>query len=95
MRVDVYDKTGLIELARALEEGSTELLASGGTRPALVNAGLRVPEVRLYRPTRKSWAVVSKRSIPRFTLESWHAATSPQTSRRSRHKASPPSISSL
>ncbi len=44
----VYDKTGLIELARALAQGGAELLASGGTRSALVDAGLPVTEVADY-----------------------------------------------
>ncbi len=39
------DKTGLIELARALAEGGVELIASGGTRAALVAAGLPAIEV--------------------------------------------------
>ncbi len=44
----VYDKMGLIELATALIQGGAELLASGGTRSALVNAGLSVTEVADY-----------------------------------------------
>ena len=44
----VYDKMGLIELATALIQGGAELLASGGTRSALVNAGLPVTEVADY-----------------------------------------------
>jgi phosphoribosylaminoimidazolecarboxamide formyltransferase / IMP cyclohydrolase len=43
--LSVYDKTGLIELARSLARGSAELLASGGTRIALSSAGIEVTEV--------------------------------------------------
>ncbi len=43
--LSVYDKTGLIDLARALARGSAELLASGGTRTALSDAGIPVTEV--------------------------------------------------
>ena len=44
----VYDKTGLIELARFLAQSGAELLASGGTRTALVDAGIAVTEVADY-----------------------------------------------
>jgi phosphoribosylaminoimidazolecarboxamide formyltransferase/IMP cyclohydrolase len=46
--LSVYDKAGLIELARALVRGSAELLASGGTRTALQAAGFPVTEVADY-----------------------------------------------
>jgi len=38
--LSVYDKTGLIDLARALKERSVELIASGGTARAIAQAGL-------------------------------------------------------
>jgi phosphoribosylaminoimidazolecarboxamide formyltransferase / IMP cyclohydrolase len=44
----VFDKTGLVELARALAERGVQLLASGGTRAALVASGLEVMEVAEY-----------------------------------------------
>src|SRR5262245_16314439 len=44
----VSRKEGLIELARALAERGVMLLASGGTRIALANAGLEVTEVSDY-----------------------------------------------
>ena len=44
----VYDKTGLIELARVVAQGATELLASGGTRAALLDAGIKVTELADY-----------------------------------------------
>ena len=44
----VYDKTGLIDLARFLSESGVELLASGGTRSALVDAEIKVTEVAEY-----------------------------------------------
>jgi phosphoribosylaminoimidazolecarboxamide formyltransferase / IMP cyclohydrolase len=43
--LSVYDKTGLIELARVLAQAAAELLASGGTRAALLHAGIPVTEV--------------------------------------------------
>ena len=46
--LSVSDKTGLIDLARALAERGVHLLASGGTRAALAGAGLDVTEVSDY-----------------------------------------------
>ncbi|MEO6808648.1 MAG: bifunctional phosphoribosylaminoimidazolecarboxamide formyltransferase/IMP cyclohydrolase [Isosphaeraceae bacterium] len=46
--LSVSDKTGLIDLARALNEQGVHLLASGGTRSALTEAGLDVTEVSTY-----------------------------------------------
>jgi phosphoribosylaminoimidazolecarboxamide formyltransferase/IMP cyclohydrolase len=46
--LSVSDKTGLIELARVLAGYGAHLLASGGTRSALLEAGLEVTEVSAY-----------------------------------------------
>ena len=46
--VSVSEKQGLIELARMLAGQGVHLLASGGTRTALVEAGLEVTEVSAY-----------------------------------------------
>ena len=46
--LSVSDKRGLIDLARALAEAGTHLLASGGTHAALAGAGLEVTEVSAY-----------------------------------------------
>src|SRR3954463_11236431 len=46
--LSVPEKRGLIELARALAGHGVHLLASGGTRAALVEAGLEVTEVSAY-----------------------------------------------
>ncbi|HEV3164795.1 MAG TPA: bifunctional phosphoribosylaminoimidazolecarboxamide formyltransferase/IMP cyclohydrolase [Isosphaeraceae bacterium] len=46
--LSVSDKRGLVELARVLAEGGVSLLASGGTRTALAEAGLEVTEVSAY-----------------------------------------------
>ena len=43
--LSVYDKTGLVELARALAGKGVELLSTGGTAAALRAAGLAVVEV--------------------------------------------------
>jgi phosphoribosylaminoimidazolecarboxamide formyltransferase/IMP cyclohydrolase len=41
----VYDKTGVVELARALRQLDVELVSSGGTAAALREAGLEVTPV--------------------------------------------------
>jgi phosphoribosylaminoimidazolecarboxamide formyltransferase/IMP cyclohydrolase len=46
--LSVSDKTGLVDLARALAGRGVHLLASGGTRTALTAAGLDVTEVSDY-----------------------------------------------
>jgi len=46
--LSVSDKRGLLELARVLSAQNIHLLASGGTRTALVEAGLEVTEVSAY-----------------------------------------------
>ena len=43
--ISVSDKTGLIDLARGLVQGGTELLSTGGTAKALYAAGVAVREV--------------------------------------------------
>jgi phosphoribosylaminoimidazolecarboxamide formyltransferase/IMP cyclohydrolase len=43
--ISVSDKTGLIELARALERLGVEIVSTGGTRKALGEAGLKVLDV--------------------------------------------------
>jgi phosphoribosylaminoimidazolecarboxamide formyltransferase/IMP cyclohydrolase len=46
--LSVSDKRGLIDLARALRARGVHLLASGGTRSALAEAGFEVTEVSAY-----------------------------------------------
>jgi phosphoribosylaminoimidazolecarboxamide formyltransferase/IMP cyclohydrolase len=46
--LSVSDKRGLVDLARALAGRGVALLASGGTRSALAEAGLEVAEVSAY-----------------------------------------------
>src|SRR5205809_4081657 len=43
--LSVSDKTGLLDLARALTEAGAELISTGGTRKALTEAGLAVRDV--------------------------------------------------
>ena len=43
--LSVSDKTGLVELARGLAGFNVELISTGGTRKALLDAGLAVGEV--------------------------------------------------
>ncbi|MCB1624686.1 MAG: bifunctional phosphoribosylaminoimidazolecarboxamide formyltransferase/IMP cyclohydrolase [Pseudomonadales bacterium] len=46
--LSVSDKTGLVELARALAARGIELLSTGGTARALIDAGIAVREVSDY-----------------------------------------------
>src|SRR4051794_33716673 len=46
--LSVSDKRGLVDLARELTGRGVHLLASGGTRQALADAGLEVTEVSAY-----------------------------------------------
>jgi phosphoribosylaminoimidazolecarboxamide formyltransferase / IMP cyclohydrolase len=46
--ISVFDKQGLVELARALAGNGTQLLASGGTRSMLVASGFEVTDVAEY-----------------------------------------------
>ncbi|WP_169976809.1 bifunctional phosphoribosylaminoimidazolecarboxamide formyltransferase/IMP cyclohydrolase [Tautonia rosea] len=46
--LSVSDKRGLVDLARALADRGIALLASGGTRTALIEAGLEAEEVSSY-----------------------------------------------
>src|SRR5438034_776357 len=43
--ISAYDKSGLVEFARALTEEGIELISTGGTRKALADAGLSVLDV--------------------------------------------------
>ncbi|TKW66379.1 MAG: bifunctional phosphoribosylaminoimidazolecarboxamide formyltransferase/IMP cyclohydrolase [Paracoccus denitrificans] len=43
--ISVSDKSGLIEFARALDEGGVEILSTGGTATALRDAGIAVKDV--------------------------------------------------
>src|ERR1700682_647130 len=43
--LSVSDKTGLVELARALAGRGVELISTGGTRKALADAGLAVRDI--------------------------------------------------
>src|SRR5262245_38901232 len=46
--LSVSDKTGLVDLAYELQARGVALLASGGTRAALAEAGLTVTEISAY-----------------------------------------------
>ena len=43
--ISVYDKSGLLDLARGLKEHGVELISTGGTRKALAEAGLPVRDI--------------------------------------------------
>ena len=46
--LSVSDKTGVVELARALADSGIELLSTGGTRAALAEAGIEATEIADY-----------------------------------------------
>jgi phosphoribosylaminoimidazolecarboxamide formyltransferase/IMP cyclohydrolase len=46
--LSVSDKTGIVELARALAEAGVEILSTGGTAKALRDAGMSITEVAGY-----------------------------------------------
>ena len=46
--VSVYDKTGLIELGRALQSADVEILSTGSTAAKLREAGIAVTDVSTY-----------------------------------------------
>ncbi len=46
--ISVWDKTGIVEFARALQEFNIEILATGKTGQTLKEAGVRVVEVSAY-----------------------------------------------
>ncbi len=46
--LSVSDKTGLVELARALAARDVEILSTGGTASLLAGSGLSVREVSAY-----------------------------------------------
>ena len=43
--ISVYDKTGVVELARALRDAGYELVSTGGTHRTLAEAGLDVQQL--------------------------------------------------
>ena len=43
--ISVFDKTGLIETAKALADLGVEIVSTGGTRAAIAAAGLAVKDV--------------------------------------------------
>ncbi len=46
--ISVSDKTGIVELARALSEAGVEILSTGGTRKKIAEAGVNVRSVSDY-----------------------------------------------
>ena len=43
--LSVYDKTGIVEFARELQQRGVELVSSGGTAKAIADAGIPVTAV--------------------------------------------------
>ncbi len=49
--LSVYDKTGVVELAKGLADAGWDLISSGGTATALRDAGLTVTDTETYTGT--------------------------------------------
>jgi len=54
--LSVSDKTGIVELARALAKRNIEILSTGGTAKLLADSGVAVREVSTYTGFPGSWA---------------------------------------
>jgi AICAR transformylase/IMP cyclohydrolase PurH len=84
--ISVFDKEGLIDLARALAASGTELLASGGTRRALAASGLDVIEVADYTGQPEVFGGRVKTLHPKihggFSLAATTRTTSPRSKTR-------------
>ena len=50
--LSVYDKTGIVEFAKALDELGYELVSTGGTARKLRSAGLDLSLIHISEPTR-------------------------------------------
>ena len=61
--LSVSDKTGLLDLARALAAHGVELLSTGGTAKALREAGLAVKDVSLLENVQRIDAVLNSEKI--------------------------------
>ena len=78
--LSVYDKTGLDDLARALVAAGYELVASGKTAAALVDAGLAARHRRgRDRLARDAGGPGRKLSTRAFTPGYWLTSTTPST----------------
>ena len=71
--LSVYDKRGLVDLARGLIDLGWELVASGGSARAVREAGLSVTKVADVTGARKSSGGVSRRCTRLSTVASWLA----------------------
>jgi len=80
--LSVSDKTGLIELARALARRNIEILSTGGTAQLLAHNGVPVREVADYTGFPRSWTVGSNPA----SEDSWRTPGPPRRGRR-RHGA--------
>jgi hypothetical protein len=69
----VSDKAGLVEFARALAARGIEIVSTGGTAAALEADGVKVRGVENFTGS-PEMLDGSRRSIRRFTAESWRGA---------------------
>ena len=54
--ISVFDKTGLVDFARALAAKGVEILSTGGTRSALAAAGVPVIDVWADMVDSREWS---------------------------------------
>ena len=90
----VYDKTGIAELARALDELGVSLVSSGGTAAALRDAGVPVTPVEEVTGFPEMLDGRVKTLHPRIHGGCSQTRGSPSTSRSSRSTGSSRSTSS-
>jgi len=72
--LSVSDKTGLVELARALSLRGVELVSTGGTRKALAEAGLAVKDIADLTQFPEMMDGGSRPCIPRCMAGCWRSA---------------------
>ena len=89
--LSVWDKTGLIELAKGLSDHGVELVASGGTAATLSDAGIAHLEVadvtgfpemldgRVKTLHPRLHAGISRIGPSRSTWRPWRTTTSPRS----------------
>ena len=81
--LSVFDKTGVVELAKALHGRGVELLSTGGTFKALKEAGIPVTEVSAHTnfPEMMDGRVKTP-CTRRSTAACWACAATPTTARQ-------------
>lgn len=68
--VSVYDKTGLLDLAKGLVQQNVRILASGGTAKMIRESGFLVEYEFLFSSASLAWAVADSLFCPGTSLPS-------------------------